>query len=464
MIKFLPYQEKWIKDTSRIKLMEKSRQIGMSWTAAFSLVKRHNSNRTNKLDSWVSSRDITQAKLFLEDCKQFAQNSNSMNLQDDSSLPIKKSKVQQSSNLMLYFPNKTRIHSLSSNPNAQAGKRGTRVLDEFALHPDPQKLYTIAYPGITWGGQLEIISTHRGSNNFFNHLIQEIKFNDNPKKISHYRVTLEDALNAGFLNALKEKLPPDDPYQTMDEAAYFDQVRNSCADRESFFQEYMCQPCDENTFFLHPSLIESCEIPSDTPWEYSFPEAIRSPHDFFLGIDIGRDHDLTVFCLLEKMDNVLNMRKLVALQNIPFSIQEEFLHNFLLIPTLRRTCIDQTGLGRQFTERASHFSGYGVIQGISFTNLIKESLAFNLRSTLENRAILIPPDKELRADLRSIKRQSTSSGNIRFNADSAKTGHADRFWAMALAVHAAKSCNPNSIYVSIPKESNSLYSSRMTCN
>ena len=28
---FLPYQNRWIKDTSRLKLMEKGRQIGLSW-------------------------------------------------------------------------------------------------------------------------------------------------------------------------------------------------------------------------------------------------------------------------------------------------------------------------------------------------------------------------------------------------------------------------------------------------
>ena len=32
---FLPYQEKWIRDTSRLKLMEKARQIGLSWSTAY---------------------------------------------------------------------------------------------------------------------------------------------------------------------------------------------------------------------------------------------------------------------------------------------------------------------------------------------------------------------------------------------------------------------------------------------
>ena len=60
---FLPYQKAWIMDGSRIKLMEKSRQIGMSWTTAYELVRRH-SLAGERRDSWVSSRDELQAKLF----------------------------------------------------------------------------------------------------------------------------------------------------------------------------------------------------------------------------------------------------------------------------------------------------------------------------------------------------------------------------------------------------------------
>ena len=32
---FLPYQAAWIKDRSRLKLYEKSRQIGISWASAY---------------------------------------------------------------------------------------------------------------------------------------------------------------------------------------------------------------------------------------------------------------------------------------------------------------------------------------------------------------------------------------------------------------------------------------------
>jgi len=150
----------------------------------------------------------------------------------------------------LRLANGLRIHSMSSNADAQAGKRGDRVLDEFALHPDPRKLYSIAYPGITWGGQLEIFSTHRGTANYFNQLILEARHKGNPKKFSLHRVTLQDALEEGFLYKLQCKLPDDDERSGMDEAQYFDYIRAGAPDEETFQEEFMCVPSDDASAFL----------------------------------------------------------------------------------------------------------------------------------------------------------------------------------------------------------------------
>ena len=168
---FLPYQGKWIRDRSRLKLMEKSRQIGMTWGTSYAAVER-TAEAGAKWDQWVSSRDDLQARLFIEDCKRFAKVLHVV-AEDLGERVIDEEK--KISAFVLHFANGHRIHSMSSNPDAQAGKRGGRVLDEFALHPDPRKLWSIAYPGITWGGSMELVSTHRGSHNFFNQLIREIR-------------------------------------------------------------------------------------------------------------------------------------------------------------------------------------------------------------------------------------------------------------------------------------------------
>ena len=68
----LPYQKAWVEDTSRLKIMQKSRQIGISWASALACVER-TAGRGARFDQWVSSRDDIQARLFLEDCKRFSQ-------------------------------------------------------------------------------------------------------------------------------------------------------------------------------------------------------------------------------------------------------------------------------------------------------------------------------------------------------------------------------------------------------
>jgi len=427
---FLRYQERWIRDRSRIKIMEKGRQIGISWASAYD-IDREQAKTSTRLDAWISSRDEIQARLFLDDCKKFAAMLNiaaedlGMQVLDDKS----------NTAFVLRYANGTKINSMSSSPDAQAGKRGTRLLDEFALHKDPRLLYTIALPGITWGGQLAIVSTHRGSGNFFNELIREIREKDNPKGIHLHTVTLQNALDDGFLYKLQQKLPDDDPRLEMDDADYFNYVRASCADEESFLQEFMCVPADDNSAFLTYDLIASCEYKEGEAWELPF-EQIKNP--IYVGVDIGRLHDLTVISVMEDCAKRLMTRRLIELKAMPFTQQEAILYDLLALPNMRRCCIDATGLGMQLAERAEEKFGKYRVEGIKFSGPVKEDLAYPLRAAFEDGNIRIPFNKFVRADLRAIRKETTAAGNIRFAADRGTNGHSDRFWAFALAKHASK--------------------------
>lgn len=425
---FLPYQRAWIEDKSRIKIMEKSRQIGMSWTAAYSLVREHSLSGM-KLDSWVCSRDEMQARLFLSDCSKFSDIIGAA-IADCSAVEV----VGESAANYIGFYNGTRIWSLSSNADAQAGKRGTRVLDEFALHPEPERLYSIAYPGITWGGRMEIISTHRGSGNFFKKLVDEARYGGNPKKVSLHRVTLQDALDQGFLDKLKSALPEGHEVRDMDEGDYFDYVKNSCADTESFLQEYMCTPADDSAGFVgYDCISRCCYKPEDGDWRR--PAGKMNP--LFLGVDVGRSRDLSVFWLLESVGNILYTREISVMSDVPFSQQEAELHRFLRLPNLRCVRIDQSGLGRQFAERAVERYGSARVGGVSFTAGVKEALAYPLKARFEDAKIRIPDDIEIIADIRSVRKEVGAGGTLRFCAERTVDGHADRFWALALAVKAA---------------------------
>ncbi|MBP5857282.1 terminase family protein [Marivibrio halodurans] len=422
---FLPYQGRWIKDDSRLKLMEKGRQIGLSWSTAYAAVER-TAAQGQRHDQWVSSRDDVQARLFVEDCKMWG------GVMDRAARDLGEVAIDEGSKATAYalqFANGKRIHSMSSNADAQAGKRGGRILDEFALHPDPRKLWAIAYPGITWGGNMELISTHRGSQNFFNTLVREIKEKGNPKGISLHTVTLEDALDDGFLYKLQQSLSADDERQAMDEAEYFEFVRAGCADEESFLQEYMCKPADDETAFLEYDLIASAEYSATADWQ-----TIEGGR-LFCGVDIGRKKDLTVLWVLELLGDVLYTRHIERMQNMRKSDQEAVLWPWF--KKAERVCIDSTGLGIGWSDDAQDAFGAHRVEAVTFTPAVKEQLAYPIRSAMEDRRLRMPYDPVVRADLRQVTKQVTAAGNIRFTAERTPDGHADHFWGLGLAIHAA---------------------------
>lgn len=423
----LPYQAAWVKDASRLKLNEKSRQIGISWATAYAAVERTAIQGTRH-DQWVSSRDDLQARLFVEDCKMW---SGALELAAQDLGEVVVDPDRRDSAYVLQFANGRRIHSMSSNPDAQAGKRGGRILDEFALHPDPRKLWSIAYPGITWGGSMELISTHRGSHNFFNQLVREVREGGNPKKISLHRTTLQDALDQGFLWKLQQMLPAGDERQDMDEAIYFDWVRAGCADEESFQQEYMCNPADDDAAFLEYDLIAACEYAAGTDWNHI------EGADLYAGIDIGRKHDLTVLWVVERLGDVLYTRHVESLSKMSKPDQEAILWPW--IARCRRVCIDATGLGIGWADDAQKRFGESRVEAVTFTSRVKEALAYPVRGAMEDRRLRIPHDPKIRADLRQLTKTVTGTGNVRFTAERTADGHADRFWALALALQSASS-------------------------
>lgn len=436
----LPYQKRWVEDSSRLKLAVKSRQIGWTWATAYGLVRRK-SLKTAALDAWISSRDEIQARLFLEDCKSFA------GVLDAGAQDFGERVIdgKGSSAYVLQMGNGLRINSMSSNPDAQAGKRGDRVLDEFALHPDPRKLYAIAYPGITWGGSFEIFSTPRGSDSFFQKLIDEIR-GGNPKKFSFHQITLEDALNQGFLAKLQKKLPEGDERQAMDEAQYFDYIKAGCADEETFAQEYMCIPSNDSTAFITYEMLDGNRVPGRVEtergtvdgrpseivrWTNVAPSVDVAEAPLYLGVDYARHQDLTVMWLAAEIAGILVPVELLTMKNVPFKRQRAALDGYMERRNLVRCCFDMTGIGEETAEAMRHKYGYR-FESVRFTAATKESMAYPVRHGLEDKTFKVPDIPAVDADFRKIRKEDTASGNVRFTGERDSNGHSDRFWAAAL--------------------------------
>jgi len=67
---FLPYQRDWIQDSSRLKLCQKGRQIGLSYADSYDSVRK--AAVAPGRDVWVMSRDEAQAKQYIRYCRHWA--------------------------------------------------------------------------------------------------------------------------------------------------------------------------------------------------------------------------------------------------------------------------------------------------------------------------------------------------------------------------------------------------------
>ena len=61
--------------------------------------------------------------------------------------------------------------------------------------------------------------------------------------------------------------------------------------KKVFCRSFMCQPADDNTAFLTYDLIAGCEYKENEPWQ---TDLLDCKNPLFVGVDIGREHDLTV--------------------------------------------------------------------------------------------------------------------------------------------------------------------------
>lgn len=437
---FLPYQARWINDKSRFKIAEKSRRTGLTYAQSYEDVE--DCMRKNVPAVWFSSADITAAKEYILYCQHWA------SLFKIAYDPFKETVTEGEKTLSIDFANGTRINALSSSPKAFRSKGGKVVLDEFAFHEHAQELWKAALPSATSMAEypVRIISTHNGKSCLYYKLLEQAK--KGKKGWSHHTIDIHSAVAEGLADKNRGRALTQEEREE-----WLEEVRQNCGIEEVWNQEYCCIPVDETTAFFTYNLIQSCErddiarifkakispseiIPEIENWLWRFNT------DIYLGVDIGRENDLTVLWVLQKIGASKITVAVIELEKMPYSAQQKVVDTVFSICKPQRSCFDATGIGDNFAETNQEKYGSNAVEKVKFTSSLKETLATDLRIQFEDQLFLIPPDEKIKADLHSIKKVTTAAGNQRFDVDKNSTDkHADRFWAAALANHAAS--NPS---------------------
>jgi phage FluMu gp28-like protein len=157
----------------------------------------------------------------------------------------------------------------------------------------------------------------------------------------------------------------------------------------------------------------------------------------FAGMDIGRKKDLSVIDIEEQVGDVFWNRLTLIMPKVPFSEQRDLLLRVLRKFNCERACIDATGIGAQIAEDTVKNLGTYRAEQVEFTLKVKQDLAVRIRHLFEDKLCRIAVSRKLRDDLHAVKKTTTAAGNVRFDAERTKEGHADRFWAKSLSFMAS---------------------------
>lgn len=442
---FLPYQLTWLGDDSRIKIWEKSRRIGATYVQSYEDVrdivekKEYVPGRPVR-KVYFTSADESAAREYIDYCAQWAKlyNMAAQSLGEvilDSEKDIKALAVE--------FKNGGKIYALTSNPKRFRSKGGKCVWDEAAWHEDQFAMWKALRPSAMWGYPIRILSTHHGKQSLFFQFVDDV----NAKKSdwSLHTVTIYKAVEDGLLDKIFGRATTE-----AEKRDWLDKEKRDCRSDEIWEEEYCCNAQDAATAFVEYELIAGCETAGI---ELSIEQlAELSEGDLYAGWDVARKRDYSVFWLVQRLGDVLITRHVKDFVKTRFAIQKAFLAKVMALPRLRRICIDQTGMGLPLTEEAQE-RWSSRVEGVTFTNATKEALGYDGKNSLEDRRARIPKSDLVRESFHSVKKITTTAGNVRLDADATEAGgHADHWWAFCLARHAAKGSSGPVDVTSRPKK------------
>ncbi len=421
----LPYQIAWVTDPNPVAVIEKSRRIGISWAEAYHAV-MHAAEGRGDIYYLSYSRDMTRG--FIDDCAGWASDLGIAASAAGEVLISDEGRDIQA--FRIVTAKGKQILAMTSSPRGFRGKGrpgDVAVIDEAAFVDDLEEVLKAARAFTTWGGRVRIISTHNGEASPFNTLVRDIRERRQPGSL--HRVTLSDALDQGLYSRIAAVTgqPDTGAAQAAWEAAIRAQYGRHAG------EELDCIPSAGGGAWITWDLIRTAGR------DAAGDPGLRGSGPVYIGVDVARRRDLWVAAVIEDAGDALWLRELVTLRDVSFSEQRAEVARLVRAHRPLRIAIDQTGMGEAVVEQLAEDHGAFTVEGVLMTAPRRLDVATRLRESFEDKRIRIPADDALAADLHSVRAEPGTTGAPRLVADRAESdGHADRFWALALAVSAAR--------------------------
>lgn len=407
-----PFQRKIVESSARFKILNCARQCGKSTMFAFEAAMDCARNAGSR---WIAlSRGERQVREWLlkawfysvswcDYCKAL------------TGIELQCSRTAES----ISFSNGSRITGIPANADTARGYSANLILDEFAYHERANEIWAAVFPFISTeiAGKykIRIGSTVAGKNNKFWEIFSKPSEETGFEK---WQVSIYQAKADGF--------PVD-----------IDALKRAISDPDIWKQEFECVPVEGTTTLVGYDDLRAAQSPNATK-DVSQEMLADISRRFFVGIDIGRKHDITAIWILERLaTGKLVTRAIRELRHADFALQQSEILGILRAAGVKQACIDATGIGAQLAETARKAFPHKVEECV-FTAAFKNEIFLGMQTAFQGLSVAIPENDSVTIDdIHAIQKVFTSSGNLLFYAPSNADGHSDRATALALALRAA---------------------------
>lgn len=376
----MKHQREWLEDDSDLKIAEKGRRTGITFSEALddtliAAAKRSaggdnvfyigdTKDKGREFIGYVAhfakvvAKELVEVEEFLFEDKR----------DDGTSKFISAFRVK--------FASGFRVEALSSRPENIRGLQGVVVIDEAAFHENVDAVLDAVMALLIWGGKIRVISSHNGVLNRFNELIREARAGKNSFKV-HF-IPFSEAVKNGLFKRVC--LMRGKTWSTEAEKEWEAGIRSAYGTRVAAMrQELDAIPSDAEGAALSRVVIEQASERSIPVIRYHLPDSFKEAppavreglvrewlertigpildglnqhrrHDF--GFDFARTGDASGLIINELGLDLIRRGKLVLeLRNVPFETQRQILFFIIArLPRFGHGALDATGNGAYLAE------------------------------------------------------------------------------------------------------------------
>lgn len=416
VFEFLPYQQAFLADQSRVLVGCWCRQAGKDFTAAAKAV----TSAIKTGQKWyIVSITQRQADATFDKCKTFA-NAFKMALKAQGEITEEAGpeyyerdkaidQMFRCQARTLHLPGGGSVTALPGrDPDTLAGLTGNVIFTEFGLFPGGgYDHWRVVFPLCTRGYQVIVISTPRGKNTKFYELVSD------SETYSVHKVDIRRAVADGLILKDNKGLPTS-----------IDVLKRLYNDEIGWQREFELQFSGDLVALIKWGLLETAALAgAKLPFDFAgvvngagFDMGGRwnrlKPIDdgrLEIGWDIARNRDISALTVNHcHVNKQRDLRALVMMEKTPFAFQRMIVCQLLDTFPSAVGCGDATGLGMDSNETLST-RYHGRWQGVTFTQTAKRELASLLLTAFDEGSQTLPamdgPYKFIATDLYALQRE-----------------------------------------------------------